>query len=191
MAMATARTWLRLQRRNRVKNIYPLRPRHLTRALCFVSLTDHQEHPINLEEGFSSSRDYDFCDPRIVLLFDSDSRTENRSNHVNEKTECLVGVYCASGFRCMPEAPNGRTKEYRNDACFFSLSKRFSGKSLWPEIASTKVSTAPGLAHALANNRDAQANADTRRTINSSANFWMHVSRIRSCTWTRDRNGHR
>jgi hypothetical protein len=66
----------------------------------------------------------------------------------------------------MPEAANGRTKEWRNDACFFSLSKLFPGKPPCPEIASTKVSTAPDRAHDLADNRDAYANADTRRTIN-------------------------
>jgi hypothetical protein len=138
----------------------------LTRALCFVSLTDHQEHPINVEKGFPDSRDYEFCDHRVVLLFNSNSRTENRSNHIEEKIALLVGVYRAGGFRCMPEAANGRTKEYRNDACFFSVSKRFSGKPLWPEIASTKVSTAPGRAHDLADDRVAYANADTRRRIN-------------------------
>jgi hypothetical protein len=143
-----------------------LRPRHLTRALCFVSLTDHQEHPINLEQGFSDSRDYEFCDHRVVLLFDSNSRTENRSNHVDEKIAGLVGVYRASGFRCMPEAANRRTKEYRNDACFFSVSKRFSGKPPCPEIASTKVPTAPNRANDLADNRDAYANPDTGGTIN-------------------------
>jgi hypothetical protein len=143
----------------------------LTRALCFVSLTDPLEHPINVEQGFSDSRDYEFCDHRVVLLFDSDSRTETRSNHVNEKTECLVGVYRASGFRCMPEAANGRTKESRNDACFVSVSKRFPGKSLCPEIASTKVSTAPDRAHDLADNRDAYANADTGGTIKSPREF--------------------
>jgi hypothetical protein len=89
-----------------------LRPRHLTRALCFVSLTNHQEHPINLEQGFSDSRDYEFCDHRVVLLFVSNSPTENRSNRVNESFALLVGVYRASGFRCVPEAANGRTKEY-------------------------------------------------------------------------------
>jgi hypothetical protein len=143
-----------------------LRPRHLTRALCFVSLTDPLEHPINVEQGLYDSRDYEFCDHRVVLLVDSNGRTENRSKHADEKIACLVGVYRPSGFRCMPEAANGRTKEYRNDACFFSVSKRFSGKPLWPEIASTKVSTAPGRAHDLADTRDAYANADTRRTIN-------------------------
>jgi hypothetical protein len=137
----------------------------LTRALCFVSLTDPLKHPINVEQGFSSSRDYEFCDHRVVLLFDSNSPTENRSNHVDEKIAGLVGVYRGSGFRCMPEA-NGRTKEYRNDACFVSVSKRFSGKPVWPEIASTKVSTAPGHAHDLADTRDAYAHADTSRAIN-------------------------
>ena len=39
MAMVTARMWLPLQRSNTVEDIYPLRPRHLTRAL-FVDLTD-------------------------------------------------------------------------------------------------------------------------------------------------------
>jgi hypothetical protein len=141
----------------------------LTRALCFVSLTDHQEHLINLEQGFSDSRDYEFCDHRVVLLFDSNRRTENRSNHVDEKIARLVGVYRASGFGCMPEAANGRTKEYRNDACFFSVSKRFPGKPLCPEIAGPKVSTAPDCAHDFADNSDAYANADTvgtNRTIN-------------------------
>jgi hypothetical protein len=140
----------------------------LTRALCFVSLTDHHEHLINLEQGFPDSRDYEFCDHRVVLLFDSSSRTENRSNHVNESIARLVGVYRAGGFRCMPEAANGRTKEYRKRArraAAIGVSKRFSGKPLWSEIASTKVSTAPGRAHALAD-RDAYANADTGRTIN-------------------------
>jgi hypothetical protein len=66
----------------------------------------------------------------------------------------------------MPKAANERTKEYRNDARFFSVSKRFSGKPLCPEIASTKVSTAPDRAHDLADNRDAYANADTRGTLN-------------------------
>jgi hypothetical protein len=66
----------------------------------------------------------------------------------------------------MPEAANGSTKEYRNDACFFSVSKRFARKPLQPEIAGTKVSTAPDRAHALADNRDAHANADTVGTIN-------------------------
>jgi hypothetical protein len=148
-----------------------LRPRHLTRALCFVSLTDHQKHPINLAHGFSDSCYYEFCDHRVVLLFDSNSRTENRSNHVDEKISGLVGVYRAGGFRCMPEAANGRTKEYRNDACFFSVFKRFSGKPLCPEIASTKVSTAPGRAHDLADNRDAYGNADIGGTIKSPREF--------------------
>jgi hypothetical protein len=133
----------------------------LTRALCFVSLTDHQEHLINLEQGFSDSRDYEFCDHRVVLLFDSNRRTENRSNHVDEKIARLVCVYRASGFGCMPEAANGRTKEYRNDACFFSLSKRFSGKPPCPEIAGPKVSTESDCAHDLADNRDAYANSGT------------------------------
>jgi hypothetical protein len=125
------------------------------------------EHPINVEQGFSDSRDYEFCNHRIVLLIDSNSPTENRSNHVNEKIAGLVGVYRASGFRCMPEAANGRTKEYRNDACFFSLYKRFSGKPLWPEIASTKVSTSSDCAHDLADkDAYAYANAHTCRTIN-------------------------
>jgi hypothetical protein len=66
----------------------------------------------------------------------------------------------------MPETANGRTKEYRNDACFFSVSKRFSGKPTCPEIASTKVSTESDCAHDLADNRDAYANADTVGTIN-------------------------
>jgi hypothetical protein len=137
----------------------------LTRALCFVSLADPQEHSINVEKGFSDSRHYEFCDHRVVLLFDSNSRTENRSNHVDENIAGRVGVYRASGFRCMPEA-NGRTKQYRNDACFFSVSERFSGKPPWPEIASTKVSTASDSAHDLADNRDAYAHADTSRAIN-------------------------
>jgi hypothetical protein len=137
----------------------------LTRALCFVSLTDHQEHPIDLEHGFSDSRDYEFCDHRVVLLFDSNSPTTNRSKHVAEKIAALVVVYRAGDFRCMPEAANGRTKEYRNDACFFSVSKRFARKPPCPEIAGTKVSTAPDRAHDLAD-RDTHANADTVGTIN-------------------------
>jgi hypothetical protein len=74
-------------------------------------LTDPLEHPINVEQGFSDSRDYEFCDHRVVLLFDANSPTANRSNHVKQSIARLLGVYRASGFRCMPEAANGRTKE--------------------------------------------------------------------------------
>jgi hypothetical protein len=112
MAMATARTSLRLQRSNTIKvSIHCARVIHLTRALCFVRFISPPEHPINVEQGFSDSRDYEFCDHRVVLLFDSNSPTENGSNRVNESIALLVGVYRASGFRCMPEAANGRTKE--------------------------------------------------------------------------------
>jgi hypothetical protein len=109
-------------------------------------------------------RDYrSFCDRLIVPLFDSNGRIENRSDHGKEKTECLVGVHRAGGFRCMRETANGRTKEY--SARFFSVSQRFAGKPLQPEIASTQVSTSSDCAHDLAN-RDAYSNADTGRAIN-------------------------
>jgi hypothetical protein len=65
----------------------------------------------------------------------------------------------------MPET-DGRTTEYRNDACFFRVSKLFCGKPPCPEIASTKVSTESDRAHDLADTRDAYAHADTGRTIN-------------------------
>jgi hypothetical protein len=65
----------------------------------------------------------------------------------------------------MPEAANGRTKEYRNDACFFTVSKLFCGKPPCPKIASTKVSTESDCANDLAGHRNAYANADTLRTI--------------------------
>ena len=62
--------------------------------------------------------------------------------------------------------PNARGKRSGNDprAWFFSVFRHVSGKALILQIASTKVSTAPDRAHALADQRDAFVNANTVRT---------------------------
>ena len=51
------------------------------------------------------------------------------------------------GTRSPTRTRGEKPSEMILDACFFSVSKRFSGKSPCLEIASTKVSTAPGRAH--------------------------------------------